>query len=61
MPQLFHRYGFKWVNTVDGAKLGCTRSDFPDLFHSDARCSRLLVHELVSAIDNRRESLREIR
>jgi len=61
MPQLFHRYGFKWVNTVDGAKLGCARSDFPDLFHSDARCSRLLVHALAAAIDNRRESLREIR
>ena len=26
--------------TLDGAALGCPRSDFPDGFHSDARCSR---------------------
>lgn len=49
MPQLFRRYGFKWENTADGAALGCTPSDFPDLFHSDARCSRLLVRKLASA------------
>lgn len=49
MPQLFRRYGFTWVDTVDGAKLGCRPSDFPDLFHSDARCSRLLVERLASA------------
>jgi hypothetical protein len=60
MPQLFRRYGFTWVDTVDGAKLGCSRSDFPDLFHTDARCSHLLVQRLQKAIDNRRENLREI-
>lgn len=60
MPQLFRRYGFTWANTVDGAKLGCVRADFPDLFHTDARCSELLLHRLQAAIDNRRENLREI-
>jgi hypothetical protein len=60
MPQLFRRYGFTWANTVDGAKLGCARADFPDLFHTDARCSELLLHRLQAAIDNRRENLREI-
>jgi hypothetical protein len=60
MPQLFRRYGFKWIDTTDGAKLGCRRSDFPDLFHSDARCSRLLMRRLAAGIDNRRLNLREI-
>lgn len=60
MPRLFRRHGFRWVDTLDGAKLGCKLSDFPDLFHTDARCSHLLLHRLRSAIDNRRLDLREI-
>lgn len=60
MPQLFRRYGFTWVDTVGGAKLGCRSGDFPDLFHSDARCSRLLIRRVVAGIDNRRLNLREI-
>jgi hypothetical protein len=60
MPQLFRRYGFKWANTFDGSTLGCRRSDFPDLFHTDARCSRLLLGKLASAIDRKRGILREI-
>jgi hypothetical protein len=46
MPRLFERYGFRWVATEDGAKLGCRPSDYPDLFHSDARCSALLRRAL---------------
>jgi hypothetical protein len=42
IPALFDERAFRWVDTVDGAKLGCRSSDFPDLFHSDARCSGLL-------------------
>jgi hypothetical protein len=46
MPKLFARYGFRWADTVDGAKLGCRPNDFPDGFHSDARCSQLLRRAL---------------
>lgn len=60
MPQLFRRYGFAWIDTVDGAKLGCRTADFPDLFHTDARCSHLLMRRLAKGIDNRRLNLREI-
>jgi hypothetical protein len=42
IPRLFREHGFEWDDTVDGAVLGCRRADFPDLFHSDARCSRHL-------------------
>lgn len=42
MPRLFARYGDRWVPTQDGATLGCRPTDYPDLFHSDARCSALL-------------------
>jgi hypothetical protein len=58
VPRLFD----VWVDTSDGAKLGCRPSDFPDAFHSDARCSRLLLRKLQSvAVDKRRRTLREIR
>jgi hypothetical protein len=60
MPTLFRRYGFRWANTVDGAKLGCRSTDFPDLFHTDARCSAKLLRVLQGGIDNRRLNLREI-
>jgi hypothetical protein len=46
MPKLFARYGFRWVDTTNGSKLGCRPGDFPDAFHSDARCSALLRAEL---------------
>jgi hypothetical protein len=55
VPRLFDT----WVDTSDGAKLGCRPSDFPDAFHSNARCSRLLLRKLQSVgIDTRRLSLR---
>jgi hypothetical protein len=58
VPPLFDT----WVDTADGAKLGCRPSDFPDAFHSNARCSNLLLRKLQSvAFDKRRASLREIR
>ena len=53
MPQLFGRYGFTWADTVDGAKLGCRSTDFPDLFHSDARCSQLLFRHLEQGLTTR--------
>jgi hypothetical protein len=62
VPRLFDERGFTWVDTTSGAKLGCQPADFPDAFHSDARCSALLLRRLRRAgIDNRRLSLREIR
>lgn len=39
MPQLFRQRGFRWVDTVT---LRCPSSDFPDLFHTDQRCSNRL-------------------
>jgi hypothetical protein len=48
MPRLFARYGFRWAATENGAKLGCRPGDFPDLFHSDARCSALLRRALAT-------------
>lgn len=39
VPQLFRQRGFRWVNTV---ALPCPSSEFPDLFHTDARCSNRL-------------------
>lgn len=48
MPRLFSRYGFRWLATEDGAALGCRASDFPDAFHSDARCSGLLLRRVES-------------
>ena len=49
MPQLFRQRGFRWVDTSNGVKLGCKPSDFPDAFHSDARCSALLRYALRTA------------
>jgi hypothetical protein len=49
MPTLFERDGFRWANTVDGAKLGCPSADFPDLFHSDARCALRIRRALTAA------------
>jgi hypothetical protein len=49
MPRLFARYGFRWLPTQDGARLGCRTSDFPDRFHSDARCSDRLRAALFAA------------
>ena len=46
MPALFGRYGFRWLDTVDGAKLGCRPADFPDRFDTDARCSARLFARL---------------
>jgi hypothetical protein len=46
MPKLFARYGFAWVDTTNGSTLGCRPRDFPDAFHSDARCSARLRAEL---------------
>jgi len=46
MPQLFRQRGFRWVDTSNGAQLGCKPSDFPDAFHSDARCSVRLRYAL---------------
>jgi len=48
MPKLFRQRGFRWVDTSNGAQLGCKPSDFPDAFHSDARCSALLRYALRS-------------
>jgi hypothetical protein len=48
MPRVFARYGFHWDDTVAGAKLGCRSNDFPDSFHSDARCSILLRRALTA-------------
>ena len=48
VPALFRERGFVWADTVDGSRLGCTRADFPDLFHSDARCSARLLARLRS-------------
>jgi hypothetical protein len=49
VPRLFEQHGFRFVQTEDGAKLGCRRADFPDLFHTDARCSNLLRQALTAA------------
>ena len=48
VPRLFAHYGFTWVDTTNGSKLGCRPGDFPDAFHSDARCSARLRAELDS-------------
>jgi hypothetical protein len=45
LPQLFHERGFRWVDTV---ALPCASADFPDLFHTDARCSARLRRSLTS-------------
>jgi hypothetical protein len=42
VPQVFRDEGYTWAGLWDGAKLGCRASDYPDGFHSDARCSALL-------------------
>ncbi len=39
MPRLFAQEGFTWAGLWNGAALGCTPSDFPDAFHTDAVCS----------------------
>jgi len=49
IPQLFTARGFRWVDTESGARLGCRRADFPDLFHTNARCSELLRRALTAA------------
>jgi hypothetical protein len=49
MPRLFERYGFAWADVVDGRKLGCKASQFPDAFHSDAACSALVRERLDEA------------
>ena len=46
IPTLFSERGFQWVDTENGVKLGCRPNDYPDLFHSDARCSALLRRAL---------------
>lgn len=43
MPQLFRQRGFRWVDTH---ALPCPSSDFPDLFHTDQRCSDRLLAAL---------------
>jgi hypothetical protein len=42
VPQVFRDEGFTWAGLWDGARIGCSASDYPDGFHSDARCSDLL-------------------
>jgi hypothetical protein len=49
MPHLFARYGAEWADVVDGRRLGCRPSDFPDAFHTDAACSARLRERLDEA------------
>ena len=46
IPALFDERGFQWLDAENGAKLGCRPADYPDLFHSDARCSSRLRRAL---------------
>lgn len=48
MPALFARQGFSWAGLWDGRADGCTASDFPDAFHTDAACS-VRVRERLDA------------
>jgi hypothetical protein len=42
IPRLFGAEGYTWAGLWNGQALGCSPSDFPDGFHSDAACSRRL-------------------
>ena len=53
MPRVFARHGFAWAGLWNGRADGCTRSDFPDEFHSDAACSdrvRIRLDEAARAL-----------
>jgi hypothetical protein len=49
MPRLFARFGFQWVSTEDGRRLGCRPSEFPDAYHTDAACSLRVRNQLDEA------------
>jgi hypothetical protein len=45
MPSVFARYGYPWI----ALGVTCPASQFPDLFHTDAKCSGRLRHRLDEA------------
>jgi hypothetical protein len=49
MPALFARQGFTWAGLWDGRADGCTASEFPDAFHTDAACSARVRERLDAA------------
>lgn len=49
MPRMFARYGAAWADVVDGRRLGCRPSEFPDAFHTDAACSARVRERLDEA------------
>ena len=49
MPVLFRRHGFTWIDLSDARRVPCSDGEFPDAFHSDARCSARLRARLDAA------------
>jgi hypothetical protein len=51
MPALFAEEGFAWAGLSNGRADGCSASDFPDGFHTDAACSDRVraLHDAAAA------------